>query len=82
MTSNDNKAQLLLFPNKEAGTRTFHETSFVISHEHVVQALDFYLRAHNLWPYPGFILVDADLGIELNEEGFVEVDVVLEDEDM
>lgn len=75
--TNNNTGQLLLF-STNGPVRT--STTFAMSHEHVVQAIDFYLRAHNLWPYPDHILIDADLGIELNDDGLVEVDVLLERE--
>ena len=69
--------QLLLFSEYRDPKEKTRETRILLSHEHVVQALEFYMRAMGYWPYPNEVILDADLGIELNDEGLVEMDVVL-----
>jgi hypothetical protein len=51
-----------------------------MSHEHIVQAISQYLYQNNLWPYDTAVVADIDLGIDLNEEGLVEMVLTLEDE--
>lgn len=51
-----------------------------ISHEHLVQALWSYLVAYGYWPFANAVMVDADFGIDVNDEGSVDVIVTIEEE--
>lgn len=51
-----------------------------ISHEHIVQALTQYLNNSVLCPFgDNEIVLDADLGITLNDEGYVPVIFTMEE---
>lgn len=78
----DNVVQLKLFkeetPQKVPAE---FEDKLVISYEHIVHALEYYLKTMNLWPYSSHThLIDADFGLELNADDLVEVDLTLIEE--
>lgn len=56
------------------------EITVNLSHEHIVQAIASYLSNTVLCPWDdNEVVLDADLGITLNEEGYVPVILTLEE---
>lgn len=65
----------------EEEDETLTRVTIEMSHEHLVQAVSWYLQAYKLLPFnSSVVIVDADFGIDLNANGLVEFDILVEEE--